>query len=76
MLVSRDDDDTVRARLRMRLILPRDKPLSRFFPFFFVWLPLKIYKQTNKQTEKESVFLRSALRVVSLCIIRFCILLF
>lgn len=51
MLVSRDDDDTVRARLRMRLILPRDKPLSRFFPFFC--LAAAQNSQTNKQTNRE-----------------------
>ena len=52
MLVSRDDDDTVRARLRMRLILPRDK---LFFAFFLGCPSTKYDKQTNKQRERVCV---------------------
>ena len=52
MLVSRGDDDTVRARLRMRLILPRDK---LFFAFFLGCPSTKYDKQTNKQRERVCV---------------------
>ena len=52
MLVSRGDDDTVRARLRMRLILPRDKLWAVFF-LFFLAASFLFEKQTNTQINRE-----------------------
>ena len=53
MLVSRGDDDTVRARLRMRLILPLGISFEPFFSFFFLSASFLFEKQTNTQINRE-----------------------